>query len=190
MDVYGVCTVIMPLTFFFYLPVGPLSLSLSPLLPPSLPHISSYVTECFVIFLAQVFAFAVTIEHFFAQHITPAAQCSTVEALKCKQYLPTWMEYIKCNSAQSRASLSVLVLRWMYSTWRHLHTHIGLKNTSHYWALIRTPRCTPTPIFFRQTTSPKHFYDSWDSIICITLWSLKVSFGSSEAYFQQHFQSR
>ena len=59
--------------FFFYLLVGPLSLSL----PPSLPHISSYVTECFVIFLAQVFAFAVTIEHFFAQHITPAAQCST-----------------------------------------------------------------------------------------------------------------
>lgn len=48
-----------------------------------------------VIFLAQTFAFAVSIEDFFPSNISPLH--TIVEALKCKQYWPTEMEYVNCN---------------------------------------------------------------------------------------------
>ena len=131
----SVCTGIIPENIFH------LSFSLSsplPPLPPLPPHIflsSLHMSHSvFVIFLAQVFAFAVSIEDLFFHNTSP--KHAIVEPLRWKQYLPTEMENANCNLIQCKVSLGVMVLYYTAMNKLYVGTSLHLHRAAEHCTLF------------------------------------------------------
>lgn len=140
---------------------------------------SSFFSLCvfgIVIFLAQVFAFPVTKEDLFPNISTHLHHLNINNI--CRVGIRSLMQcsVSKCNGSKLHSD------EYSETSFHLVH------NISHYSSSV-TAAVHSNWHIFSNTTNPTHFYDSWDSIIRFTLWSLKTTFRSSEAYFENTFQS-